>query len=180
MLIDMFGNIAGFGLPTSPERSLATLLMTDIVASTATAARLGDAAWRQLLAAHNRGVRTALADHHGHEINTTGDGFLATFATPAAALRAAVAIRDVVTALGLEVRIGVHTGEIEIMPDDIGGIAVHAVARLMALGGASEVMVSDTTRSLTAGARFAFTFSDRGLHELKGLEDPMHAWTLIA
>jgi class 3 adenylate cyclase len=178
LLVDMFGNIAGFGLPTSPERTLATLLMTDIVDSTATAARLGDAIWRQRLAAHNRVVRAMLDDHRGHEVNTTGDGFLATFTSAGAAVRCALAIRDAVTQVRLAVRVGVHTGEIEVLPDDVGGIAVHAVARLMALGGAGDVVVSDTTRALVAGA--GFRFEDRGEHALKGLDEPMRAWTALA
>jgi class 3 adenylate cyclase len=177
LLVDMFGNVAGFGLPTNPERMLATLLMTDIVDSTATAARLGDAIWRQRLAAHNRVVRTMLDEYRGHEVNTTGDGFLATFTSAGAAIRGALALREAVAQVGLAVRVGVHTGEIEVLPNDIGGIAVHAVARLMALGGAGEVIVSDTTRSLLAGA--GFRFEDRGEHQLKGLDEPMRAWIAV-
>jgi class 3 adenylate cyclase len=178
VLIDMFGNVGGFGLPTSPDRTLTTLVMTDIVGSTATAARVGDAAWRQQLAAHNRVIRTALVEFRGHEVNTTGDGFLATFSSAGAALRCAATIRDSVAGVGLAVRIGVHTGEVDLLPDDIGGIAVHAVARLMALGGANEVVVSDTTRALAGPS--SFQFEDRGVHDLKGLDEPMHAWSLLS
>jgi class 3 adenylate cyclase len=119
-----------------------------------------------------------LDDHRGHEVNTTGDGFLATFTSAGAAVRCALAIRDAVTQVRLAVRVGVHTGEIEVLPDDVGGIAVHAVARLMALGGAGDVVVSDTTRALVAGA--GFRFEDRGEHALKGLDEPMRAWTALA
>jgi class 3 adenylate cyclase len=171
LLVDMFGNIAGFGLPTSPERALATLLMTDIVDSTATAAKLGDAIWRQRLAAHNRVVRATFDEYRGHEVNTTGDGFLATFGSAVAALRCALAIREATPEAGVAVRIGVHTGEIEMLPNDIGGLAVHATARIMALAGASEIAVSATTRSLVEGS--GLVFEDLGSHALKGLEQPM-------
>lgn len=176
-LIDVFGSSAEFGLAVSAERVLATLLMTDIVGSTPLAARVGDAAWRQLLGNHNRIVRSELERFRGREVNTTGDGFLATFASPGAALRCALAIRVAVRAAGLEVRIGVHTGEIELLPDDIGGLAVHATARIMAIGGASEILVSATTRSLADG--LGLRFEDRGAQALKGLETPMAVAALL-
>jgi class 3 adenylate cyclase len=175
-LLDVFGNIGSFALPSSNERILATLLMTDIVDSTATAARLGDAAWTQALANHNRVIRTELERFRGREVNTTGDGFLATFGSAVGALRCAIAIRDAIRRLGVQVRVGVHTGEVEILPNDIGGIAVHAVARIMALGGASEVVVSATTRSLVDGS--GLRFEERGRHQLKGLESPVDVFLL--
>jgi class 3 adenylate cyclase len=178
-LLDVLGNSSTFAQPASAERVLATLLMTDIVASTATAARMGDAGWRQALGNHNRVVRAELAQYRGREVNTTGDGFLATFASAGAAVRAAAAIRDATAALQLPVRIGVHTGEIELLPgDDVGGIAVHATARIMALAAPSEVLVSATTRALADGV--GLRFERRGRHELKGIEEPMEVFALVA
>ena len=176
-LLDVLGNVTSFAEPAPRERVLATLLMTDIVESTGTAARMGDAAWRQVLGNHNRVVRTELGRFRGHEVNTTGDGFLATFQSAGGAVRAAAAIRAATGAIGIPVRIGIHTGEIELLPDDVGGIAVHATARIMALAGASEVLVSATTRSLTEGS--GFRYEPRGRHVLKGLDEPMECFALV-
>jgi class 3 adenylate cyclase len=177
-ILDVLGNVSSFAQPASAERVLATLLMTDIVESTATAARMGDAGWRQALGNHNRVVRAELAQYRGREVNTTGDGFLATFASAGAAVRAAAAIREATASLRLRVRIGVHTGEVELLPgDDVGGLAVHATARIMAVAAPSEVLVSATTRALADG--IGLRFEGRGRHELKGLEDPMELFALI-
>jgi class 3 adenylate cyclase len=177
VILDVLGNVAEFGLPVPETRIVATMLMTDLVGSTATAARLGDTAWRQLLSHHNRVVRGALGRFRGKEIDTTGDGFLATFDSAAAGLRCAVAIRDDVRDLGLEVRIGVHTGEIEASGEDVRGIAVHATARIMAAAGPSEILTSEVTRAIAAGT--GFEFEDRGPHELKGIPGPVELYAVV-
>ncbi|MFL5721023.1 MAG: adenylate/guanylate cyclase domain-containing protein [Chloroflexota bacterium] len=150
--------------------------MSDIVDSTVSVARLGDAAWKQLLLEHNRLIRTQFDRFRGREVNTTGDGFLATFASAGAALRAAVAMRDAVRELGIDLRIGVHTGEIDVLPTDIAGVAVHATARIMALGHASEIIVSSVTRGLVEGG--TFHFEERGSQHVKGLESPIEVFAL--
>ncbi len=155
----------------STNRVLATVLFTDLVESTRKATALGDASWASLLARHDEVIRAELARFGGEEIDTAGDGFLALFDGPARAIRCALAIRESLGALGLEVRCGVHTGELERAPGrKPQGIAVHAGARVMALGGAGDVLVSSTTRDLVAGS--GLEFADRGEHELKGLEGP--------
>jgi class 3 adenylate cyclase len=152
------------------DRVLATVLFTDIVDSTARAGALGDKAWRAELERHDGLVRRELARFRGREIKTTGDGFLATFDGPARAVRCGEAIVEAVKALGLEVRVGLHTGEIEIRKDDdIGGIAVHIASRVLGLARASEVLVTGTVRDLVAGSSLAF--ADRGHHALKGLPE---------
>lgn len=171
VVLDISGNSRDFGLPTSPTRAVVTMLITDIVGSTATAARMGDEAWRQHLAEHNRIVRQQLDRFRGREIDTTGDGFLAVFESAAAAVLCALATRDAVRAIGLEIRAGVHTGEVELFSGDIQGIAVHAVARVMASAAASEVLVSAVVRALVSGVDVEF--SERGTHELKGLPSPL-------
>ena len=176
VVVDMFGNIGAIGVPGEHERLVTTLLLSDIVDSTRTAARLGDAAWKQVLAEHNRIIRAQLGRFRGREVNTTGDGFLATFGSAGAALRAAATMRDLVRDLGIELRIGVHTGEVEVLPNDIGGIAVHAAARVMALGGGSEIIVSSVTRGLVEGS--GFRFEERGQHQFKGLERPVEVFLL--
>jgi class 3 adenylate cyclase len=150
-----------------PDRVLATVLFTDIVGSTKRAAELGDHRWRSLLAAHDRAARTELERHRGREIDTTGDGFLAVFDGPARAIRCAAAIRDAVAVLGLEIRSGLHTGEVELADGKVKGIAVHIGARVSALAGANEILVSTTVKDLVIGSGIAF--EDRGIHELKGV-----------
>ena len=157
------------------ERALATILFTDIVGSTETAARLGDSRWRDLLERHDATVRRELAVHRGHEVKTMGDGFLATFDGPARAIRCAVAIRDELRETGIEVRAGIHTGEVELIGTDVGGMAVNIGARVGALGGAGEVLVSNTVRELVVGSGIGF--EDRGSHELKGAPGE---WRLFA
>jgi class 3 adenylate cyclase len=147
--------------------SLATVLFTDIVDSTARLQSIGDAAWRDLLAAHNARLREQLNVYRGREVKTTGDGFLAVFDSPTRAVRCAAAMRDTTRAIGIEIRVGIHTGEVEIVGDDVRGIAVHTAARLLALAGPGEVLVSATTAALLEGSNAAL--EDAGVHELKGL-----------
>ena len=153
-----------------PDRVLATVLFTDIVGSTERATALGDSRWRDLLESHNSAVRAELARYRGREIDTAGDGFLVVFDGPARAIRAAQAIVAAVRRLGLEIRTGVHTGEVEqLRSGDIRGIAVHIGARVMAAAGAGEIMVSSAVRDLVAGSGLEFV--DRGVHALKGVEE---------
>ncbi len=157
------------------DRVLATVLYTDLVDSTAHAAEMGDKRWHQFLDGHDRVVREALRAGSGREIKSTGDGFLATFDGPARAIRCAAAIRSSVRSLGLEMRAGLHTGEIELRGNDIGGIAAHIGARIEAIAAPGEILVSRTVRDLVGGS--GIEFSDRGLHQLKGVPDE---WRLYA
>lgn len=152
------------------ERELATVLFTDIVGSTDLASRLGDARWLDLHAAHDEVVRRHLATFGGREVKTTGDGFLATFDGPARAVRCATAIRDAVRSLGMEIRAGLHTGEIERVGDDVGGVAVHLAARIMAAAAPGEVVVSRVLPDLVVGS--GIVFADLGVAELKGIPAP--------
>jgi class 3 adenylate cyclase len=176
VLLDFYGHIEDFAMPTPPERVLSTLLMTDIVDSTATAERLGDEVWKQQLANHNRVIRGRLERFRGSEVNTTGDGFLATFQSPMAAVRCAEAIVDATRDIDVPVRIGIHTGEIDVTDDDVGGVAVHATSRITALAGANEIVVSAVTHALVANG--TFRFEPRGSHRLKGIEAPMEVFRL--
>jgi len=157
------------------DRVLATVLFTDIVDSTRRAAEMGDRDWHALLDAHDAIVRSQLSRFRGREVNTSGDGFLAMFDGPQRAIRCAMAIRDAVQALGIQVRAGLHTGECEVRGDDIGGIGVHIGARVSALAGPNEVLVSSTLRDLVIGS--GLEFEDRGAHELKGVPGE---WRLFA
>jgi class 3 adenylate cyclase len=159
--------VTGIRPSPEPNRVLATVLFTDIVGSTAKAAALGDKGWRGLLAEHNLVARRQLDKFGGMLIKTVGDGLLATFDGPARAVRCAVAIRDGEKELGLELRAGLHTGEIELLPNDIAGVAVHVAARISALAGAGEILVSATVRDLVTGSGLAF--EDRGFRELRGV-----------
>ena len=160
-------------------RMLTTVLFTDLVGSTVTAVTLGDTAWAGLLGRHNEIVRRELARFSGEEIDTAGDGFLAVFDVPAQAIRCAFAVQQRLVPLGLTVRAGVHTGEVERQPGDKPrGIAIHACARIMALAGDGEVLVSSTTRDVVAGS--GLRFEDRGEHELRGLEGPRHVYAAEA
>jgi class 3 adenylate cyclase len=152
-----------------PDRVLATVLFTDIVDSTRRASELGDRRWRSLLAAHDLAARAELDRYRGREIHTTGDGFLAVFDGPARAIRCAAAIREAVRAIGLDVRSGLHTGEVELTDADVKGIAVHIGARIAALAGPGDILVSTTVKDLVIGSGIAF--EDRGLHELKGVPE---------
>jgi len=159
------------GMPEMEEsdRVLCTLLFTDIVSSTQTAAAMGDRRWRELLDEHDRLFRLTLQRQRGKEVNTTGDGFVATFDGPARAIRCAKTLVETAKGLGFEIRAGVHTGECELRGDDVGGIAVHVAARVMSEAGASEVLVSGTVKDLVAGS--GIMFDDRGFHMLKGLDE---------
>ena len=152
---------------TGSPRATMSLLFTDIVGSTERAVELGDRRWKELLADHHRVVRDALGHHRGAEVRLTGDGFLATFDGPARAIRCAGAIRDAVRGLGLEIRVGLHTGEIELAGTEIEGVAVHIGARVAALAGSGEILVSSTVKDLVAGS--GVEFEDRGAHALKGV-----------
>ncbi|BBY08853.1 adenylate/guanylate cyclase domain-containing protein [Mycobacterium noviomagense] len=157
------------------ERMLTTIVFTDIVASTERAAALGDDRWRDLLDNHDTIIRHQLGRFGGREVNTAGDGFVATFTSPSAAIECADAIVDAVRVLGIEVRIGIHAGEVEARGADVAGLAVHICARVAALAGPSEVLVSATVRDIVTGSRRRF--SDRGEHELKGVPG---RWQLCA
>jgi class 3 adenylate cyclase len=148
------------------DRVLATVLFTDIVGSTDRAAEIGDAKWRELLAEPDQLVRRALDRSEGREVKTTGDGFLATFDGPARAIRCAQAIHEFLRAIGVDVRAGLHTGEIDLVDGDVGGIAVHLGARVMAEADAGETLVSSTVKDLVVGSGIAF--EARGEHYLKG------------
>lgn len=154
--------------PRNAGRILATLLFTDVVESTATARRLGDARWRELLSSHFEAARDAFDRFGGREIKTTGDGVLATFEGPADALNCAAELIRLAAREDIHIRAGVHVGEVELVGADVRGVAVHEAARVMGAGGADEIMVSETTRAL-AGAS-GFTFEDRGTHTLKGFD----------
>ena len=161
-----------------PDRVLATVLFTDIVGSTERASELGDRRWRELLDAHNSAVRRQLERFRGREIDTAGDGFLASFDGPARAIRCAGAAIAAVRELGLEIRAGVHTGECEVAGDGLAGIAVHIGARVAAQAGAGEVLVSSTVRDLVAGS--GLNFEDRGSAELKGVPGEWRLYALSA
>jgi class 3 adenylate cyclase len=157
------------------DRVLATVLFTDIVGSTDRAAEIGDARWRELLAEHDQLVRRALDRFEGREVKTTGDGFLATFDGPARAIRCAEAIHGSLRAIDVDVRAGLHTGEIDLVDGEVGGIAVHLGARVMAEADAGETVVSSTVKDLVVGSEIAF--EDRGEHDLKGVPG---TWRLFA
>jgi class 3 adenylate cyclase len=157
------------------ERVLTTIVFTDIVGSTQRAAALGDLRWHDLLDNHDRIVRRELERFRGREVNTAGDGFVATFTSPSVAIECAAAIVDAVRVLGIEVRVGIHAGEVEVRGKDVAGMAVHIAARVAAFAGASEVLTSSTVREIVTGSRHRF--ADRGEYELKGVPD---VWRLYA
>jgi class 3 adenylate cyclase len=167
--------LTGHQADVADDRVLATVLFTDIVDSTRLAAEMGDRDWRALLDAHDAIVRSQLNRFRGREVNTSGDGFLAMFDGPQRAIRCAMAIRDAVQALGIQVRAGLHTGECEVRGDDIGGIGVHIGARVSALAGPNDVLVSSTLRDLVIGS--GLQFDERGAHQLKGVPGE---WRLFA
>ena len=178
----MFDAIESFidtlgGAKRTSTRRLATVLFTDIVGSTERAASLGDAAWNDLVEGHHARVRTQLGLFRGTEVDTAGDGFLATFDGPARAVHCAQAIASSVRELGLEIRAGVHTGEIELSDGHVRGIAVHIGARVMSLARPSEVVVSSTVKDLVAGS--GLDFEDAGEHELKGVPDTWHLYRVV-
>jgi class 3 adenylate cyclase len=168
--IDLQGVVGWARAPEPGERALTTMLFTDIVGSTDHAERMGDAAWKRLLATHQEDARALLAHHRGQLVNTTGDGFVATFDAPARAIRAALALAAAADRLGIAIRAGVHTGEVELVGDDLRGLAVHLAARIMAAADPGTTFVSGTTRELTIGAGIAFV--DRGERAFKGISEP--------
>ncbi|HEY7255585.1 MAG TPA: adenylate/guanylate cyclase domain-containing protein [Solirubrobacterales bacterium] len=175
ILVEVEQFLLGSHRGSEPERALATVLFTDIVGSTEKAAELGDRRWRDLLERHDAIVRRQLQIHRGREIKTMGDGFLATFDGPARAIRCAAAARDELAAIGIEIRVGIHTGEVELVGDDVSGMAVNIGARIGALAGAGELLVSSTVRELVVGS--GLEFDDRGPHTLKGAPGE---WRLFA
>jgi class 3 adenylate cyclase len=170
--------VAGEEAPSVPESVLATVMFTDIVGSTARAARIGDRAWRDLLARHHAVIRRELSHFRGEERDTVGDGFFATFDGPARAIGAAQAIVNGVRTLGLEARIGIHVGECELHDDKIAGLAVNIGSRVVANAGAGEILVSQTVRDLVAGSGIRFV--DRGTHELKGIPGSWQVFAVAA
>jgi class 3 adenylate cyclase len=168
--------LTGSRADIEPDRILATVMFTDIVDSTKRALKLGDRRWRELLDQHDRLLRQEIARFRGREVKALGDGFLATFDGPARAVRCGTSIVEAVRALDLEVRGGVHTGEIEVKGDDIGGIAVHIAARVAGLADAGRILVSSTVRDLVAGSNLHF--ADRGPHALKGLDEPVRLFAV--
>ena len=184
--IPFYGDAAGYaeeieefltGARQAPpsDRVLTTVMFTDIVGSTERAAALGDARWRELVGRHDELVRSELEQHRGREVKTMGDGFLATFDGPARGIRCARAVADKVRALDISLRAGLHTGECELVGDDIGGMAVNIGARIGALAGADEVLVSSTVKDLVVGS--GITFTDRGAQQLKGVPGE---WSVFA
>jgi len=167
--------LTGARSAAEPDRILATVMFTDICGSTKRAAELGDAQWRDLLEAHQTAVRRDLDRFRGCEVKTLGDGSLATFDGPARAIQCGHAIAQTARSLGLEDRIGIHSGEVEVMDEDVGGIAVHIAARVGSLASAGEVLVTSTVKDLVAGSNIQF--EDRGLTQLKGVPDE---WRLFA
>ncbi len=159
----------------APDRILSTIMFTDIVDSTTRAAMVGDTEWRSLLEQHNGIVRTRLEHFRGREIKQTGDGFMASFDSPARAIRCAAEICQGMPEIGLQVRAGVHSGECEVIGDDLGGIAVHIGARVGATAGPGEILVSRTVKDAVTGSNIVF--EDRGAHDLKGVPG---RWDLFA
>jgi class 3 adenylate cyclase/pimeloyl-ACP methyl ester carboxylesterase len=175
---EIYQFLTGHQAEVADDRVLATVLFTDIVDSTRRAAEMGDRDWHALLDAHDAVVRAQLNRFRGREVNTSGDGFLAMFDGPQRAIRCAMAIRDAVQALGIEVRAGLHTGECEVRGDDIGGIGVHIGARVSALAGPNDVLVSSTLRDLVIGSGIGF--EERGTHELKGVPGEWRIFAAVA
>jgi class 3 adenylate cyclase len=173
----IWGGWRGWGKPPVGERILTTMLMTDIAGSTDRLSAVGDGAWNQLLDRHRALVREVLERYRGTEIDTAGDGFLTMFDGAARAVQAALEMRAAVREIGLDIRAGVHTGEVELVPGGIRGLAVHETARIMALGDAGDVLVSSTTRELAAGSGLRYV--DRGTRALKGIPEPRHVFGLV-
>jgi len=178
LVVVIWGGWRGWGKPPVGDRILTTMLMTDIAGSTDRVSAVGDVAWDQLLDRHHALVRETLGRYRGTEIDTAGDGFLMMFDGAARAVQSALEIRSAVRGIGLDIRAGVHTGEVEVVPGGIRGVAVHETARIMALGNAGEILVSNTTQELSAGS--GFTYADRGIHHLKGIPAPRRVYALVA
>jgi class 3 adenylate cyclase len=172
-----FASARVYAAPAHGDRVLAAMLCTDIVESTANLKRLGDEAWRELLLEHNHLVRVELNNFRGREIQTTGDGFLAAFDGPARAVRCARAIGGAVAKIGIAIRAGVHTGEVEFVGENVRGLAVHETARVAGVAGAGEVLVSATTKQLLEGSGIAL--ESAGVHELKGLGEARELFRVV-
>ena len=177
MLDEIEEFITGVRGGSDAERVLTTIVFTDIVGSTQRAAALGDDRWHALLDNHDNVVRQQLERFRGREVNTVGDGFVATFTSPSVALDCADAIVDAVRPLGIEVRVGIHAGEVEVRGDDIAGMAVHIGARVAALAGPSEVLVSSTLRDIVTGSRRQFV--EHGDYDLKGVPGRWRVYALV-
>ncbi len=171
-----WGGWRGWGRPPDGDRVLMSLVMTDIEESTKRLTAVGDAAWDRLLERHHTVTREVVERYRGREVDTTGDGFLLAFDGAARAVRAAVDIRQAVSAIGLQVRVGVHTGEVEVVSGGLRGVTVHETARIMSLGHGGEVLLSDITKDLSQGA--SVEYEDRGVHELKGISRPRHVFAV--
>jgi mannose-6-phosphate isomerase-like protein (cupin superfamily) len=172
----IWGGWRGWGKPPVGDRVLMSLVMTDIENSTKRLADIGDAAWDRLLDRHDALTREVVDNYRGKVVDGTGDGFLLSFDGAARAVRAAVDICRAVSGIGLEVRVGVHTGEVEVVPGGLRGVTVHETARIMGLGRGGEVLLSDITKDLASGAMGAY--QDRGLHEMKGIRQPRHVYAV--
>jgi class 3 adenylate cyclase len=171
-----WGGWRGWGRPPDGDRVLMSLVMTDIEESTKRLAAVGDAAWDRLLERHHTVTREVVERYRGREVDTTGDGFLLAFDGAARAVHAAVDLRRAVSAIGLKVRVGVHTGEVEVVSGGLRGVAVHETARIMSLGHGGEVLLSDITKELSQGA--SLQYEDRGVQELKGISWPRHVFAV--
>jgi class 3 adenylate cyclase len=169
--------LTGMRPVVDPDRVLSTVVFTDIVGSTDLVVTMGDRAWRDVLERHQDDVRRLLSEFRGREIDTAGDGFFATFDGPARAVRCAEGIAASAVAIGLQVRAGVHTGEVELSGEGVRGIAVHVGARVAAAAGPSEVLVSATVKDLTAGS--GLVFESAGEHELKGVPGDWHLYRVV-
>jgi class 3 adenylate cyclase len=179
-LVDEVESFLTGGLSTrTSDRVLATVMFTDIVGSTEHASAIGDQRWREVLERHHRIAYREVGRYRGRVVKTTGDGVLAAFDGPARAVRAGIALRDAAPSeLGVEFRVGVHTGECEVIGDDLGGIGVHIAARVQAAAAPGEVLVSSTVKDLVVGS--GLRFADRGEHGLKGLSEPWRLHTAVA
>jgi class 3 adenylate cyclase len=169
--------VLNIGSPAPIDRMLATVLFTDIVGSTMKAAELGDARWKELLEKHDKIVREEVQRNGGIVVKSTGDGFLATFDGPTRALKCACSIRESLNSLGIQIRAGLHTGECIFSESDVSGIAVHIASRIMNLASPNEILVSSTVRDLVYGSNISF--EDKGEHELKGIEEKRHLFSLL-
>jgi class 3 adenylate cyclase len=170
--------LTGHRRELEPDRILTSIVFTDIAASTEHAAAIGDRSWRELLDRHDELVRRQIVRFGGREIKTMGDGFLATFDGPARAVRCAAAIRDGARQLGVEIRAGVHTGEVEVRGDDVGGIAVNLAQRVSSVAAGGEVVVSGTVKDLVFGS--GIEFAERGPHELKGVPGTWQLYEVLS
>jgi class 3 adenylate cyclase len=171
-------HVVGAAAEGGNERIVATVLFTDIVGSTAALEAMGDARWRAVLAEHNRRIRDLLNRHRGRELATTGDGFLALFDSASRAVRCGLAMAASATDMGIAIRVGVHTGEVELVGDNARGLAVHAAARVLAVAGEGEVVVSETTKDLLEGS--GLVVEDAGEHELKGISGARRLYRVTA